>query len=870
METGAAPPILKKGELFERLAQGRSGSVTVVTPNRRLSQGLVLEFDAFQIGKALSVWEAPDILPFGAFVQRLYEDALYADLSAELPMLLSPAQEEEVWRQVVGGSGLLAVGGAAAKCRDAWNLANLWRIRPGAGNQDTEAFSAWLKKYLEKTSKDLDAARLPDLLHKFLPELKRPKLVVAYAFDILPPQTTEFLDALGTEIAFCRPYPRSATVSRAAFDSATREIEAAARWARARLEAGGKRIGVVVPSLGEDRKAVARVFSRVMRPGIDLSSEKAAMPFNISLGIPLDQYPLVALALTVLRISQEEIPFEEASRLVRSPFIGGAETELGARMRLEVRLRETLGASVVLPKLIAAAGQTPLLRALLAKLYALRETGLFSRKTPAEWARHFSAVLEAAGFPGERAPDSEEFQTQAKWHEALGELSRLDRISKESSFAQAFQTLRKICADTLFQPETPDTPIQVLGLLESAGLEFDHLWVTGLTDEAWPLKSSPNPFLPLAQQRKAGIPEASAETSLALDRRITDGWKQAAGEVVFSYFTKEEDRDVLPSPLIADVPEKAVEIPAFPRVRDLIFDSGETETLQDRAAPAVREKKVRGGTRVLSDQAACPFRAFARHRLHAEELEEPAEGLDASKRGKLVHLLMQNVWNELKDSTALQGDLSPAIERAAAAAVTEMAVEGRFAELERKRLARLAHEWFEKVEKQRPPFSVVSTEEKRPIVFSGVTFDARIDRMDRLESGGHAIVDYKTGGGNLSAKRWQGERPDEPQLPLYAVSAKEEITAVVFARFRPGDMRFVGLSRDDKALPKVPKAKDGWQPLLADWKKEAERLGRSFAGGEAGVDPKRDLITCRYCGLETLCRVYEKINVLAEEEFEEW
>ena len=38
----------------------------------------------------------------------------------------------------------------------------------------------------------------------------------------------------------------------------------------------------------------------------------------------------------------------------------------------------------------------------------------------------------------------------------------------------------------------------------------------------------------------------------------------------------------------------------------------------------------------------------------------------------------------------------------------------------------------------------------------------------------------------------------------------------------------------------------------------------------SGVDPKKELMTCRYCGLETLCRVYEKINVLAEEEFEEW
>src|SRR5258708_21593612 len=160
---------------------------------------------------------------------------------------------------------------------------------------------------------------------------------------------------------------------------------------------------------------------------------------------------------------------------------------------------------------------------------------------------------------------------------------------------------------------------------------------------------------------------------------------------------------------------------------------------------------------------------------------------------------MQKVWEEVKASAALQGALSRAMERAAAAAVKEMAVEGRFAELERTRLGRFGNEWFEKVEKRRPPFSVVSTEEKRAIVFSGVTFDARIDRMDRLESGGHAIVDYKTGRGKLSATRWQGERPDEPPLPLYAGSAKEEVTAGVFARVLSGAMRFVGLSRADKA-----------------------------------------------------------------------
>jgi probable DNA repair protein len=862
MSAGAELQAIDKKALFERLARGRAAGVAVVTPNKRLSHALMLEFDAFQIGKALPVWEAPDILPFGAFVQRLYEDGLYADLTAELPMLLTPAQEEEVWKQVVAGSGLLAVEGTAAKCREAWNLANLWRIRPGTGNQDTEAFARWLAHYQKKTENDLDSPRLPDALQRFLPELERPKLVVAYAFDILPPQTREFLDALGTEIASCRPDPRSAAVSRAAFDSAKHEIEAAARWARARLEAGGKRIGVVVPSLQEHRKEVARVFSRVMRPG----GEKAAMPFNISIGVPLEHYPVVALALSVLRVSQEEIPFDEASRIVRSPFIGGAESELGARMKLEARLRDKLGATVALPKLIAFLEKKTVLRESLERIFGMRETGLFSQKTPGEWARHFSAVLEAAGFPGERALDSDEFQTQAKWHEALGELSRLDRVAKEMSFAQAFRTLQRICTDTLFQPETPESPIQVLGLLESAGVEFDHLWVTGLTDGAWPLKSAPNPFLPLAQQRKAGIPGASAETSLALDRRITDGWKLAAGEVVFSHFTKEEDRDVLPSPLIADIPATSIEVPAFPGLRDEIFRSRKRERLDDRVAPAVRERTVKGGTSVLSDQAACPFRAFARHRLSARTLEEPTEGLDASERGKLVHELMRSLWSVLKDSSSLEGDLEAAIEQAAAAAVKELELEGRLAELERSRMARIAREWLE-VEKERPDFSVLHLEEKRTLEFAGLEFAARIDRMDKLSSGGHAIIDYKTGG-NITPRRWDPPRPDEPQLALYAVAAKEEVTAVAFAKVRTGEMRFMGYSRDDKAIPDVRKAK-AWQPLLQSWKKEAESLGSAFARGEAGVDPKKELMTCRYCGLETLCRVYEKINVLAEEEFEE-
>jgi ATP-dependent helicase/nuclease subunit B len=539
--------VVTKLDLFSRLAEGHAAAVTVVTPNQRLSHALTLEFDDFQAQKGLSSWEAPDIVPFGAFVERLWEEALYSDLGDKLPLLLTPAQEQHLWERILADSGLLIVPQAATQCRDAWRLIHQWRIPNGQGNEDAAAFAQWSSAYRRETRNDVDAARLPDLMAGFLSQIKTPKLVVAYAFDVLPPQTQEFLARFTTDT--CSPDATPAAAARAPFASAKLEIEAAAKWARARLEGGKQRIGVVVPDLGKRRQEVVRVFSRVMQ---------SALPFNVSLGRPLATYPLVDAALGLLQISREPVEFARASALIRSPFIGGADSEMAKRATLDVRLRRDADEKIALGKLVAAAEQLPLLRKHLEQMFALAKE---SPTSPAEWARHFSALLDAAGFPGERTPDSDEFQARAKWHEMLGELAKLERVAEKMSFGVALGTLRHLCAHTLFQPESPDAPIQILGVFESEGLRFDCLWVSGLTDQSWPMDAHPNPFIPIALQKKAGIPQATAESSLAFAQRVTDGWMVSAAEVVFSHPTKEEDRNLAPSPLISAIPESVVAVP---------------------------------------------------------------------------------------------------------------------------------------------------------------------------------------------------------------------------------------------------------------------------------------------------------------------
>jgi probable DNA repair protein len=848
---------LDKKELFARLAEGHAAGITVVTPNRRLAQELKAEFDSFQSDKSLSAWEDADILPFDGFVARRYEEALYAEGGGELPLLLAPAQSRALWEEAIRGSrwhgALLDVPRTAASAQEAWRLAQAWRIAGALekfpGSEDVQAFADWARAYARRLKQEgfTDPFLLPDLSF----EIRKPELLVAYAFDIVPPQTQDFFGHF--EVSTCRPEDKQGNAVKSSFASPREELEAAARWARARLEEGKKRIAVVVPDLQLRRREAARVFRRVMG---------SPLPFELSMGEPLADCPIVAFALNLLEFSQGEKTFEDVSRILRSPFLGGAESEPAARARLDARLRREAGAEISLPKLIGMIDENLSLRLFLENLFKQGKEIQGKTQSPQYWARHFTALLDAAGFAGERGADSAEYQARARFDELLGEFARLGLVSSNLDIKNAFKQLRRLCSETLFQPEGAGAPVQVLGLLESAGLEFDALWVSGLTDGAWPQRAHAHPFLPVALQRKAGIPESSAETSLGLDRRRTEDWIGAADEVIFSWARREEDRELSPSPLIAQVPEGVVELPSFDSYREMIFRKRKTETFTDEKAEPLHIKTVRGGTRVLADQAACPFRAYARHRLGAEALGAPEPGLDAMARGSMLHGLMAGIWNEVKTRGGLDKDISPVISRAAENAVKEQNIEGRFAELEKQRLIRQAGEWLE-IEKKREDFSVVAVERKVEISIANLSLSGRIDRMDRLEDGSHAIIDYKTGS-RATPNDWMGERPDEPQLPLYAVTAAEDVAAVAFAKLRTGEMKFAGFSLRENQIPGVKPAKS-WSGLMQYWKTELEHLASGFAQGDARVDPKKGLQTCRNCDLQPLCRVHERLSALAEE-----
>ena len=409
-------PALTKDELFARLAAGRAGQVTVVTPNRRLAQSLLAEFDQQQGAAGRTVWESADILPYSAFVERLYDDALYSEAGAGLPLLLTPDQAQSLWEEVVRrspvGGSLLAVPETAARAAEAWELAHAWRLLDELGraplDDDSAAFADWARAYGARTNRDrvTDRARLPAVVASTLGNalVKRPKLVIAYGFDVVTPQQHTFLNDLaagGVRLASCGPARGASAAVRVAALDARDEMLRAARWARARLEANGRaRIAIVVPDIAARKSALRRTLALTMDPG----RAATVLPFNLSLGDPLAGYPLVSHALAALALGGREIEFERASGLIRSPFIAGGESELQQRARLDAKLRRRAEPLVRLDRLVEMAEAAPALARTLAGYAEFRKQRLFATRAPGDWARAFSEALSLLGFPGERAP----------------------------------------------------------------------------------------------------------------------------------------------------------------------------------------------------------------------------------------------------------------------------------------------------------------------------------------------------------------------------------------------------------------------------------------------------------------------------------
>jgi len=866
--------------------------VTVITPIRRLSRYILQQYAESRLDRGRLAWETPDCIPWNAWLMRTWEEL--AERENIDRTFLAPHQQQRLWQSIIRSSSwsgqILQIPATAHQARLSHLRCHEWRIPVfPVGyfiNDDAHAFRQWHENYRLQCKRHdwIDEVGVAESLLEKAASIPAQHMVL-YGFDALNPLQEQLLATLETEAGFevekIDPVPRNTSVSRHASDDVAAGIRAAACWACRKLNTGATHIGIVVPDLGKLHSRVRTIFEDVLCPGNLLVDRKPEPPFNISLGIPLAGYPLVNTALSILTLGKSGLAFDDISELFRTPYIRSAGTERQQRALLEKHIRRYGEHRLDFPGLFRVIDQLPQSQCPVDFLDSLQTVSRMfqastGKQSSDDWARTFSGTLTAFGWPGDRKLDSDEYQTCMEFHSALGRYSVIDRVGGDMGFNEALSTFRHLLRQSGFQPETPEVPIQIMGMAAAAGMQFDHLWITGLSEDAWPPHTEADPFVPLQLQREHQVPGSSPEIRLADAGRLIDGLIASSREVILGYPKLENDRPLLPAPVVRNYPALPHdEIPVMEDYAAIIHAGSSLETIRDASGPPlVDTTRHRGGTGLFRDQAACPFRAFARHRLAAEGLEISDIGLDAPDRGTIAHRLLELFWSRVESQEALRSltgeQLNSVIREVAEASVDKyrkhypLTMGRRFAALETERLQILLAELLE-WEMRRQPFRVLACEQEQSFRFADLGLTFRIDRIDELEDGRRVIIDYKTGSSKPSETAWLSSRPDEPQLPLYAINSEGVIGAVVFAWVRRGNTGFRGLSAEPDLLPGVKTPAQAkhfkeevpdWDDLMAKWRETLSALAHDFKQGHARVDPK-SADSCKYCDLHALCRIYE-------------
>lgn len=895
--------------LMEIVLSALADGAVVVTANARAARALTLKYAEQQRANGLAMWASPAILDWDSWLNHLWQAAAFDDPDA--PLLLTRLQEHQLWLRVQQNDARLVVSPEelASLAQGAYALLSEYELheaRAGAWLEtDAEHFRQWAKAFDQMCQARKWASR--SQIESLLVQANRnsslplPKQVLLIGFDRFTPAQQSLIENLresGVRVEEAAPEPQPSTHSLLAAADSHDELMVCAEWCRHKLEQDPTvRIGVIAPDAGSIRAAADRIFRAVLMPqSLDLAQDAGAMPFEFSLGVQLLTVPVLRAALLFLRWISSPLPEADVSWLLLSGFFHQSDSEILNLAQLDFKRRDSgaLSPEIDLKTFVDRNASVLFARRMRKVLRATEENrALSTSHSYGYWTDLAEHLLRVAEWPGFRAPDSVQFQAQQRWVRLLDEVALLDFAGGKITFEHFLQTLEKHAADTIFTAESHHAPIQILGAFESSGQTFDAIWFLGVDDAHWPQAGRPHSLLPLALQRRAKMPHcnAGADTELALS--VTRRIAESAPECIFSYAAQNKEGELRASPVLASIfPEgfDPVSTEEFRRqigVAEHVIPNPQIESAitQSQIVPWPSER-IAGGSEILKDQAACPFRAFGLRRLAARPLERTDRGLDPAQRGSLLHSILESVWSpetpepfrmiSLEDLKAIMAAqrldeaLRYHITNAFHDLVSQHADDAwmqAYLESEQQRLLTRLREWMQ-YEAKRQPFIVEKREEKLTDVNVGdLKLNLRADRIDKLPDDSHLLLDYKTG--EVSPSAWKGERPDEPQLPLYATYGNvESVSGLLFAQIRAGKMLFSG--RAAKPLQMVmadlpPTSALVTQPFnhttYDTWQQALLQLAEEFLRGEASVDPKHGDETCKYCPLPGLCRVAEADNI---------
>jgi len=886
MSNKIKPKIISDNNALHLLAQ----SSILITHSPQLANDWKRRYN---IKQTMTACETPQIYTWSAWLSELFQQTSNW-------ACLKDIQEQLIWQQAIQhdlpdlteGS----IRGLAKQASKAYALMQSYQISTPtltqAGGDEAEALTRWvhaIHAQLEQTNDptytlkaDIAALLLTHQSSSPLP-LALPSSIIFDGFEYFTPIQEQHLSMYaksGSKILQVERYHTPLDVSLHPCQDQQAEYQHLALQSKAILDKNPQaRIALISTQTSQQTElaALKRHMQKILAPESCLHPEMQYQ--SIATQERLSDTPMIQQALHILaQCARQEISFEDFSPLLFCPWIRGFEQEHTLRASLDALFRQQNRHRIQLKSLLQSSSiQTmPALKSCIESTLTWQQS--IPKKQSAEhWIKACQHLLQRYGFmqaglEHESIRSAFEIQCMNALHENITKLIALDAMQEGCTWSQFLAWLRSSCAETqLLRPASLGN-IFILNMQQAIGMQFDYMLIYGMDDNNFPPAARPQSLLPMRIQQDCRIPMSHGSLVFESCQWLWQQMQYTAPHIMVSYATLRDEQTMQASNFVMALPIKQA-------LSDTtIAEHWASEDFDDtQLTPVADTQHIRGGTGIIKNQSACPFRAFAVHRLRIDTLGETSPGIEPSTKGSLIHLALEYIWQQLLTQQKLLGMSSEQQQHLIHDSIehawqrNKKPIDFHSQAIEKKRMHGLLQQWLI-LEAQRPPFQIEALEKTYQLSLPSkaklaLPITIKADRMDKDMHGHRLLIDYKTGT-KQSSSQWLGERIAEPQLPMYALAANLSANdAVSFASVRSGDdMGFEGLSGDDMGIKGLTlcdgkrNRPDDWQGILDNWQQQIDALAEEFMQGRSDVAP-RDKQACDYCKLEAICRVDERTQL---------
>ena len=319
----------------------------------------------------------------------------------------------------------------------------------------------------------------------------------------------------------------------------------------------------------------------------------------------------------------------------------------------------------------------------------------------------------------------------------------------------------------------PHPRISILGQIEARLFQPDLVVLGGLNEGGWPALPAHDPWMSRPMRQAVGLP--SPERSIGLSAH---DFMQAAcsQEVYLTRALKDGGAPTAPARWLLRMETVlsclGLELPgaAAHKWRSwaaaLDLPAAVAPCTRPAPAPPVSARPVEMSVTGVERWMRDPYEVYARHILSLKALEPVDADPGADVRGEIIHRIFERFVND--HPGVLPGDAHEKLLACGRLAFDQQHLPPEVRVYWWSRFERLAPAFLDYERQWRTQARPLAVEVRGRIELDGFTLTAKADRIDRMNGGGLAILDYKTGA--LPSKK-EINLGFSPQLPLEAVIA---------------------------------------------------------------------------------------------------